>query len=224
MNQIKQYILELTFKRTTSTLASRNELGKSFIFIVQEIVDSLITYLSKFGSLSPETRKAISQISTPVKVKKNQDLQSIGHTCKTIYFLVDGLARIYYFKDDIDVTESFSFENNIVVRFESLFAGQPSKKGIQALEDSEFIAINAVQLLKLYDQFPEIERLFRKITETELVENINRVESIQFNTAEERYNSLIKEAPDVIKRVPLKHIASYLGITPVSLSRIRGHK
>ncbi|HRD39268.1 MAG TPA: Crp/Fnr family transcriptional regulator, partial [Bacteroidia bacterium] len=56
------------------------------------------------------------------------------------------------------------------------------------------------------------------------VETINRIESIQFHTAEERYKALLKEAPDVIKRVPLKYIASYLGITPVSLSRIRGQK
>jgi CRP-like cAMP-binding protein len=187
-------------------------------------MEALFKYLSEFNPLSNEAKEAIADISSTVQVKKKQDLQPIGHTCKTIYFLKKGVARIFYYKEGIDITESFSFENNIVVRFESLFAGQPSKKGIQALEDSEFIAINAVQLSKLYDRFPEIERLFRKITEEELVENINRVESIQFNTAEERYNSLIKQAPDILKRVPLKYIASYLGITPVSLSRIRGQK
>ncbi len=187
-------------------------------------MESLLKYLEKFNPLSKEAETSISQISQLVKVKKNEDLQPIGHTCKTIYFLKKGVARIYYYKEDIDITESFSFENNIVVRFESLFAGQPSKKGIQALEDSEFIAINAGQLSKLYDKHPEIERIFRKIKEAELVGNINRVESIQFNTAEERYNSLIKEAPDVLKRVPLKYVASYLGITPVSLSRIRGSR
>jgi CRP-like cAMP-binding protein len=187
-------------------------------------VESLLKYLEKFSPLSKEAQASISQISKIASVKKNEDLQPIGHTCKTIYFLKKGVARIYYYKEDIDITESFFFENNIVVRFESLFAGQPSKKGIQALEDSELIAINAVQLSKLYDKYPEIERLFRRITEAELVGNINRVESIQFNTAEERYNSLIKEAPDVLKRVPLKYVASYLGITPVSLSRIRGSR
>lgn len=132
-----------------------------------------------------------------------------------------GLARIYYFKKATDITESFSFENNIVVRYESLFTGRPSKKAIQVLEDSELIAIRSTELFGLFDKHPDIERLFRKIFEAALVEQVNRIESIQFHTAEERYNSLIKEAPDVIKRVPLKHIASYLGITPVSLSRIR---
>ena len=74
------------------------------------------------------------------------------------------------------------------------------------------------------DAFPDIERLFRKIFESAYVETVNRIEGIQFHTAEERYRALIKEAPNVVKRVPLKHIASYLGITQVSLSRIRGIK
>lgn len=181
-------------------------------------------YFNSIQKLSAQSESAISSISKIVSVKKNTDLQSIGHTCKTIYFLKKGVARIYYFKDDTDITESFSFENSIVVRYESLFTGRPSKKAIQVLEDSEFIAINSTELFKLYDKHPDIERLFRKLFEAALVEQINRTESLQFHTAEERYNALIKEAPNVLKRVSLKHIASYLGITPVSLSRIRGQK
>ena len=187
-------------------------------------MNNLITYLKRTSPLSKQAETAIISISKLQEVKKNTDLQPIGHTCKTIYFLKKGVARIYYFKEHIDITESFSFENSIVVRYESLFTGKPSKKAIQVLEDAEVIAINASELFKLYDQFPDIERLFRKIFENALVDTVNRVESIQFHSAEERYNALIKEAPDVLKRVPLKYIASYLGITPVSLSRIRGQK
>lgn len=187
-------------------------------------MDTFFRYFKCYNPLSKEAEKSISAISKMVLVKKNTNLQSIGHTCKTIYFIKKGVARIYYFKDDIDITESFSFENNIVVRFESLFTGRPSKKGIQMLEDSEVVAINATELFKLYDKHHDIERLFRKIFEAALVDQVNRIESLQFHTAEERYNSLIKETPGVLKRVPLKFIASYLGITPVSLSRIRGQR
>ena len=108
-----------------------------------------------------------------------------------------------------------------MLRYESLFSGRPSKKAIQVLEDSELISIKSDELTFLFTTHPEIETLFRKIIEAALVDTINRVESIQFHSAEERYTSLLQEAPDVIKRVPLKFIASYLGITPVSLSRIR---
>lgn len=182
---------------------------------------SLFVYFAKFNRLSKEAEKAIEGISKLVRINKNVDLQHIGHTCKTIYFINKGLARIYYFKGDNDVTESFSFENNIIARVESLFSGDPSRKAIQALEDTELIAIDATKLFKLYDKFQDIERLFRKIFEMGYVETVNRMESIQFHTAEERYSALLKQGPNIIKRIPLKYIASYLGITPVSLSRIR---
>jgi len=174
--------------------------------------------------LSKQAEQAISDISKTIEIKKNADLQSIGHTCKTIYFINKGIARIYYYKDGNDITESFSFENNIIARVESLFSGEPSRKAIQALEDSELIAIDATKLFKLYDRFPDIERLFRKIVEAGYVETVNRIESIQFHTAEERYSDLLEKGKNIIQRIPLKYIASYLGITPVSLSRIRGQK
>lgn len=185
---------------------------------------TLFQYFSKINPLSKDAENAIAEISSIIHIKKNKDLQPIGHTCKTIYFIKKGVARIYYFKDGIDITESFFFENSIIARVESLFTGKPSRKAIQVLEDAEIIAINATQLFKLYDSFPEIERLFRKIFEAAYVETVNRIEGIQFHTAEERYKALLSEAPNVLMRVPLKYVASYLGITQVSLSRIRGHR
>lgn len=187
-------------------------------------MQSLLDYFKKFHPLSKQAESAILDISSTISIAKNKDLQPIGHTCKTIYFITKGLARIYYFKDGIDITESFAFENELIERIESLFTGKPSRKGIQVLEDSEIIAINANALFRLYDSFPEIERLFRKIFEAAYVDTVNRIESIQFHTAEERYQALIEQAPNVIKRVPLKYIASYLGITQQSLSRIRAHR
>ena len=191
---------------------------------LQSVMTSLFQYFKKYNPLSQEAEQAIAGISSMITIKKNKDLQPIGHTCKTIYFIKKGVARIYYFKDEIDVTESFSFENNIIARVESLFSGKPSRKAIQVLEDAEIIAINAPGLFKLYDDFPGIERLFRKIFEAGYVETVNRIEGMQFHSAEERYNALLNEAPNVLMRVPLKYVASYLGITQVSLSRIRGHR
>lgn len=187
-------------------------------------MQTLFQYFKKFNPLSKEAEQAIAEICHTLFIKKNEDLQPIGHTCKTIYFIEKGLARIYYFKDGIDITERFFFENSIIARVESLFTGQPSRKAIQVLEEAEIIAINAPKLFKLYDQFPEIERLFRKIFEEAYVETVHRIEGIQFHSAEERYKALLAEAPDVLKRVPLKYVASYLGITQVSLSRIRSHR
>ncbi|QNK64950.1 Crp/Fnr family transcriptional regulator [Pedobacter sp. PAMC26386] len=189
-----------------------------------DVMDLLFQYFRKYNRLSKEAEDAIEEISKLIAIKKNEDLQSIGHTCRTIYFINKGSARIHYFKDGIDITESFAFENNIIARVESLLTGKTSRKAIQILEDSEVVAINATQLFKLYDIYPEIERLFRKIFEAAYVDTVNRIEAIQFHSAEERYDALINDAPNVILRVPLKYISSYLGITQVSLSRIRGMK
>ena len=185
------------------------------------IMLALYQYFKKFNLLSKEAEEAIADISNIISIKKNKDLQPIGHTCKTIYFINKGIARIYYYKDGIDITEGFYFENNIIARVESLFTGKPSRKAIQILEEAEIVAIDAIALFKLYDKFPEIERLFRKIFEAGHVDTVNRIEGIQFHSAEERYKALLNEANDVLKKVPLKYVASYLGITQVSLSRIR---
>ena len=187
-------------------------------------MNQLFEYFKLVSPLSDEAMHAIEAISSVVHIQKNKDLQPIGHTCKTIYFINKGIARIYYYKDGIDITESFALENNVIARVESLFTGKPSRKAIQVLEDAEIVAIDADKLFKLYDSYPEIERLFRKIFEASHVETVNRIEGIQFHTAEERYKALLEEAPTIIQRVPLKYIASYLGITQVSLSRIRGQR
>lgn len=185
-------------------------------------MEQLFLFFKKFQPISEEAEKAISSLCKIIHIKKNQDVQTIGQTCKTIFFINKGIARIYYYKDDIDITEGFYFENSIIARVESLFTGMPSRKAIQVLEDAEIVGINVNGLFKLYDQFHEIERLFRKIFEAAYVDTVNRIEGIQFHTAEERYKALLQEVPDVLKRVPLKYVASYLGITQVSLSRIRG--
>lgn len=196
-----------------------------YLYIMQEKeLVQLFQHFKKYTALPEKAEEAIAAICSPISIKKNKDLQPIGHTCKTIYFINKGIARIYYFKDGIDVTENFFFENSIIARVESLFTGKPSRKAIQVLEDAEITGINANLLFKLYDSFPEIERLFRKIFEAAYVETVHRIEGIQFHTAEERYKALLQEAPDILKRVPLKYVASYLGITQVSLSRIRGLK
>ncbi len=187
-------------------------------------MSSLFQYFDQFNPLSERARLAIQAICTTQTLHKGEDLQPIGHTCRTIYFIHKGMARIYYFKEDIDVTECFAFENQIIARVESLFSGKPSRKGIQMLEASEVVAIHATKLFQLYDTFPDIERLFRKIFEAGYVDTVNRLESLQFHNAEERYRDLLHTSPDILKRVPLKLIASYLGITPVSLSRIRAHR
>jgi len=184
-------------------------------------MNELIEYLNSINEISSKSESALLGICSELEVKKNTDLHPIGHVCRNLYFVKNGLLRIYYLKDDIDVTESFEFENAIVARADSLFHAKPSRKAIQAIEDSNLIAINGVSLFKLYDSHPDIERLFRRVFELAYVQSVNRIENIQFHSAKERYENLLEKSPKIIMRISLKFIASYLGITQVTLSRIR---
>jgi CRP-like cAMP-binding protein len=186
-----------------------------------EALSQLFRFLDRHHPIGKEPRLAISEICSIMQLGRNDILQPAGRTCRTVYFINSGIARIFYLKDGVDITEGFAFEDQVVARVESLFTGRASRKSIQVLTDAEVVAMQAEGLSAVYDRFPETERLFRRVFESLHVDLVNRIERIQFNTAEERYRVLLSESPDLIRRVPLKHIASYLGITQVSLSRIR---
>ncbi len=170
--------------------------------------------------LTSNSRQAIERIVTEKTYKKQEVIQPIGSRCKTVYFIKNGCARIFYFKDGHDITEHFAFKKDIIVRAESLFTGKPTSKGIQAINDTNVLKIDALSLFRLYDVHHDIERLFRLIFEKEYVNTVKRIESFQFKSAKERYLDLLNTT-EIVQKIPLKYIASYLGITQVSLSRIR---
>ena len=186
-----------------------------------EGLERLFLFFDRHLRIDGEARAAVADICTSFRIERNGILQPAGRTCRNIYFINEGVARIFYIKDGVDVTESFAFEDGVLARVESLFTGRPTRKAIQMVTESELVAIQADPLFDLYRRFPEVESMFRRIFESLHIDLVNRLERIQFNSAEERYRALLSEAPDIVRRVPLKHIASYLGITQVSLSRIR---
>jgi CRP-like cAMP-binding protein len=188
------------------------------------MLQALITHFKQISILTASSEDALASLIQTHSIPKNQDIQQIGQTCKTLYFLKSGMARIYYFHAGNDVTEGFYGPFCLIARAESLFAGLPSKKAIQVLEDAEVWSISTKDLFALYDSHRDIERLFVRLFELAYVQTIQRIENLQFHTAEERYQLLVKDQPEVLRRAPLKFIASYLGITQVSLSRIRAKR
>ncbi|MBD3626788.1 Crp/Fnr family transcriptional regulator [Cyclobacterium sp.] len=170
--------------------------------------------------VNAEAKQALQEIIREKVYSKNEIVQEIGSRCRTIYFVKSGGARIFYYKDGNDITEHFAFENDIIVRAESLFTGNPTSKGIQAIDETVMMVIDSEKLFQLYDKHHDLERLFRLIFEKEYVNTLKRMESFQFKSAKERYLELL-DTTDFIQKIPLKYIASYLGITQVSLSRIR---
>ncbi|HQT24609.1 MAG: cyclic nucleotide-binding protein [Sphingobacteriales bacterium 17-39-43] len=180
----------------------------------------IFSFLESIHKVSDQARVALQNIINVNSYKKNEIVQDIGSRCKTIYFVKDGCARIFYYKDGNDITEHFAFENELIVRAESLFTGKPTSKGIQAIDKSTILSIDSESLFQLYNQYHDIERLFRLLFEKEYVNTVKRIENLQFMSAKERYAELLKTT-DYVQKIPLKYIATYLGITQVSLSRIR---
>ncbi|MBP6236595.1 MAG: Crp/Fnr family transcriptional regulator [Saprospiraceae bacterium] len=180
----------------------------------------LFDFFDSIYKISEDAKTSLDLIINEKTFDKNDIIQDIGSRCRTVYIVKKGGARIFYYKNGIDITEHFAFENDIIVRAESLFTGKPTLKGIQAIDRTTMFAIDAQNLFELYDRHHELERLFRLIFEKEYVNTVKRLESLQFNSAKERYLDLL-EKTDFVQKIPLKYIASYLGITQVSLSRIR---
>ncbi|WP_244891101.1 Crp/Fnr family transcriptional regulator [Cyclobacterium xiamenense] len=185
----------------------------------EPIVD-LFAFFDTIYPISAKAKEALKQLIREQRHAKNEIVQGIGSRCRTVYLVKTGGARIFYYKDGNDITEHFAFENELIVRAESLFTGNPTSKGIQAIDDTTLLAIDSEKLFQLYDQHHDLERLFRLIFEREYVHTVKRLESLQFKSARERYLELL-ETTDFVQKIPLKYIASYLGITQVSLSRIR---
>lgn len=177
----------------------------------------------RFHPVSGAALETLRALLSPFEAPRRHRLQDFGAVCRTIYALESGAARIFYVHDGKDVTEQFAFEGSLLFRAESLFTGRPSRKAIEILEPSRLVGLDADGLFRAFDAQPELERWFRHVVEGAWVDSIRRLEAIQFQGAEERYRRLMEEYPDH-HRLPLKHVASYLGITPVSLSRIRAQR
>lgn len=177
--------------------------------------------LMAISPLSAESQAAFSEIIEKKQHKRNTHLLKIGGVSHYMYFVNKGVARVYYEVNGLDVTDYFAIDGQFIGAVDSLFSGKPSKKGIQLLEDSEILRVNYKQFEVLCSLHHDIERVGRKVAIFAFLEGQQRIESIRFHEAKERYEELNRKYPGLVNRCPLKYIASYLGITQVSLSRIR---
>lgn len=158
---------------------------------------------------------------TEVVLSKNEYLVTQGKKCRHLYFLQQGCLRGYYTLEEKEITHWFGFENDFVTSFHSFITEQPSVENIQLLEGCILWSISKEKLNVLLHQFPEIERLVRIVYENYYIRLEERFINSQFKSAAQRYQHLLEQTPHLIERVPLGCIASYLGISQETLSRIR---
>ena len=172
--------------------------------------------------LTPPGIEVLSSILVPLKFQKGAKILEEGEVCRALYFVEKGMVRQYYYKNKRDVTEHFSFEGRIVFCIESFLKQEPSRLIVEALENTELCAIPRDALLGLMVRNQEMEMLYRKILEHVAISSQEHADSQRFENAAERYDRLLREKPEIILRAPMVHIASFLQMTPETLSRVRG--
>ncbi|WP_316847906.1 Crp/Fnr family transcriptional regulator [Pedobacter psychrodurus] len=187
-----------------------------------ENYQSLFAVFNAIHPLTEELKSAIVQNSHIAQVNKKTTLLSAGESSNTIYFIVSGAARVYYLDKEGKQTNTwFLFENELLISVYGFFTGQPSFEYIETLEDSTLIVVKKEKLDELYLQFMEFNLIGRKLTEYYYIRNEIQANELRMLSAKERYEQLFKRNPQLFQRVSLGHIASYLGISQETLSRIR---
>lgn len=184
-------------------------------------MEALKKTLLAVSPLTGEALKNFMQAWQCWKKPKDYFLLREHQVSDYFFFIHKGIARIYYLKGDKEITEWIAMENQFFLSISSFFERTPSRLSIQTLEEAEVWGIHYNDLMKLAAAYHEVETLLRKLVTLSLILSQHRMDSIQFETAQQRYDKLVKNQPQMIKRVPLTYIASFLGITLETLSRIR---
>jgi CRP-like cAMP-binding protein len=172
--------------------------------------------------LTPLGVEVLDSILVPMKFQKGAKILEEGEVCRALYFVEKGMVRQFYYKNKKDVTEHFSFEGRIVFCIESFLKQEPSRLIVEALENTVLYAIPRDALFGLMVRNQEMEMLYRKILEHVAISSQEHADSQRFENAAERYERLLREKPEIVLRAPMVHIASFLQMSPETLSRVRG--
>ena len=187
--------------------------------------NKLLYYLNKWTTINKEDEVKILSAFEPISIKKKKDLLVAGQVCDYMYFITTGCVRSFYIDSKgIEHVYQIRMDNNWIGDIDSYYTRQKSKYNIEALEDTNLLRITVDRMDQLFIEIPALERYFRILFQKAYINALNRLNATMWDTAIDRYNNMLKEHPEIFQRVSLVHIASYLGITPESLSRIRKQK
>jgi CRP-like cAMP-binding protein len=176
---------------------------------------------AKYPFLQTEDLIELMKISKIQYIPKNEHFIKAGDTTKKVGFIISGLIRFYHLKDGEEYNIIFKKEFEMASSFETIILNQPSSYSFEALEDTQMMVYDYDVMEELFAKNHQLERFGRYFIQQELAQAVKIYEGHLFFSPEERYLKFIEKYPDLMNRVPLKHLSSFLGITPVSLSRIR---
>lgn len=166
----------------------------------------------------------LQEISDTKIIDKGKFLHKPKRVCENLYFIGSELLRIFYRKDSKEITDNFSAEGEWITSLYSFMKNVPDNYYIQTLEKSELIIINILHFEKCLQDFPEMERFAMLLVFNHFIRQSERIVSLQFHSAKERYKYFCQTAQNKLPRVPLGMLASHLGLTQETLSRVRAEK
>lgn len=185
-------------------------------------MEELLYLLESIHPMSDGLKLELASILKKRELSKKEYLLKAGQISKAICFIGKGLLRCYYEKDGHEISSWFMKEGDVIISVESFFAQIPSYESIQVLEDALIYYITYSELQTLYRQFPEFNFIGRVLVERYYIQSEQRLYSLRMQRSQERYDYLLKHHPELVLRVPAKYLASYLGITEVTMSKVRG--
>lgn len=166
----------------------------------------------------------LKDLITPLVVPARTLLLEEGQVADTLYNIRKGCLRLFFWNDGKDITFQFFFEGDFVASFDSMYRRQPSLFSLESIEPSELLSVGRDDFYRLIEQGPWLRRRY----EEKLIDRFHSYQQLFLsrirNTLQQRYEELLRTSPEIIRRVPQHYIASWLGITPVSLSRIRARR
>lgn len=177
--------------------------------------------VGQFVELDAQEKEILEQAFTFKKVPKKFKLTSKGEVATELYFINKGLVRLYYTLGEEEITGFIFKEHLFASSYDSFLQKTPSLQTLETLEESELLVIPYQKLEELYMTLPKINVLARKVAEQRFINGQQILSSFLLESPEERYRRFEVQHKDLLQRVPQNMIASFLGITPVSLSRIR---
>ncbi|WP_353195564.1 Crp/Fnr family transcriptional regulator [Parapedobacter defluvii] len=184
--------------------------------------ERIVALLNSIQPISAGLSESIRQHSKVVTTGKKVQLLHIGETCRSIYFILQGGVRTYYIdKEGNDITSWLLFEGELAISVYSFFSQRPSFEAIETIERCTLLALTHEKLSLLYRQHPEFNFIARHLTEQYYIRSEAKANALRMLSAKERYLDLLQNRPQLLTRVPLGYIASYLGVNQSTLSRIR---
>ena len=175
----------------------------------------------RYSTMTHDELDILESILVPMRYAKGDMILAEGEVCKNIYWIVKGLVRQFYFKNGKELTEYMAAENTICMCIESLFKEEPTHLQIMAIEPTIVYMLPKADLEAVAMKSVNIQILYRKILEESLILSQKHADMLRFESSQDRYQKLVKHNPQLVLRAPLVYIASYLQMTPETLSRVR---